>query len=110
MNAPRHITAENVLLCLVARKANARCRWAAMSNSAISSECREPRWWRTPYRMPPHPSLLLPMNSGQLDAVVERTRLQPNGLKAVRTTWGKGYRAMQAETKSCTMRLAGKQP
>lgn len=104
MSAPstRHINAEHLLLTLVARKIAARqtargeraCRWAAMSNGASTQRCDRRG---SSYRLP-HPPLMTPMQRGDLQAAVERTRLV-GGLAEVRRTWGCGLRAIQAEAR-----------
>lgn len=104
-----HIDLKVVELALAARKIAAYqertepgkgCRWAAMSAHVRTSDCelRRARPWQFPFR-----SMLAPLDAGYLSRAVEQVRLR-QGLDVVRKTWGKGYRAMQAETKSPVIR------
>jgi hypothetical protein len=43
-----------------------------------------------------------PMHAGDMDRLLERTRLE-HGLQEVRRTWGTGYRALSSEFNSCTV-------
>lgn len=89
----RHISADNVLLCLVARKAKPFIRWAALSTGASTSSCR-PR--SGPGYCIPRPSLLYPMLSSVDLRLVDRVRIG-YGLAEVKRTWGIGYKALKAE-------------
>ncbi len=98
-----------VELALVSRKIAAyqakaepekACRWAAMSAHLNTGdcECRDRPVWRFRAR-----SMLSPLQSGYLHRVVEQVRMR-HGPDGVRKIWGKGYRAMQAETQSAVIR------
>lgn len=70
------------------------CRWAAMSAHTYTGDCEQRsrpifRWVGK--------SMLTPLQAGYIHRIVEQVRLR-EGLDAVRKTWGKGYRAMQADT------------
>lgn len=93
------ISAEQLKLALVASRINRltgkRTRWAAMSaTTRVSMGCaRGGRHWVPPL---PVPSLLTPMERGDLFKAIERTRLHA-GTAAVRRTFGAGIRALRAE-------------
>lgn len=92
---PVVILAEHVLLALVARKANPRCRWAAMASGRYSTRSCH---WRTSgigsfYARPP---LLSPMQRGNLHRAIQQQRLT-QGLTSIRATYGTGLRALLAE-------------
>lgn len=93
------ISADQLKLALAARKINCltgtRTRWAAMSaTTRVSMGCaRGGSHWVPPL---PVPSLLTPMERGNLAAVIERTRCMA-GTAAVRRTFGAGIRALRAE-------------
>lgn len=72
-------------------------RWAALSAHMRTGDCeqRDTPVWR--FRSP---SLFMPLDAGYLHRLVERVRSQYRGLDEVRRIWGKGYRAMVADTKS----------
>lgn len=91
------ISADQLKLALAARKLNAltgkRTRWAAMSaHVRVSMGCAR-RHWQPAL---PVPSLLTPMERGNLIAVIERTRLHA-GTAAVRRVFGAGIRQLRAE-------------
>lgn len=95
MSSTRHIDAEHVLLALVARRANPRCRWAAMADHEWTPrECRHRYYGPTPAQH--RPPLLSPMARGHLHRAIERQRLT-QGLPSIRKTFGAGLRALLAE-------------
>ena len=75
-------------------------RWAAMAAHMVTNECVPAPGRRFSYWVKP---LLTPMFSGYMASLVERVR-DREGLQGVLRTWGVGYRAMQAETRSGVMR------
>lgn len=81
-------------------RAGSGCRWAAMSAHWRTNDCDRRR--RVPWRFA-FTSMLVPLDSGYLNRVVEQVRLR-EGLDAVRRTWGRGYRAMQSDTASAVVR------
>ena len=93
------ISADQLKLALVARRINRltgkRTRWAAMSaTTRVSMGCVPPgRHWVRPL---PMPSMLMPMERGDLFKAIERTRCVA-GTAAVRRTFGAGIRALRAE-------------
>lgn len=92
---PAVILAEHVLLALVARKVNPRCRWAAMASHRYSTRSCS---WRlsgagTTFPRPPQ---LSPMQRGSLHRAIERQRLT-QGLGSIRATFGTGLRAVLDE-------------
>lgn len=94
MASEHHIPAELVLLCIVARKANPRCRLAAVTGYTWSPSCST-RFGGNPPR-PRFPPLLTPMQRGYLHRAIERQRLT-QGLASIRKTFGVGLRAVLAE-------------
>lgn len=86
------INAKHLQLALVARKARPTTRWAALSNGIETNDCqqRHPGWRFTT------PPMLVPMSNGRMSRLVRHVR-EFYGLAEVRTTWGQGLRAMQAE-------------
>lgn len=93
---PAVILADHVQLALVARKANPRCRWAAMASHSYSTHSCHWRWRGTEALQYPRPSLLSPMQRGGLHSAIERQRLT-QGLASIRATFGLGLRALLAE-------------
>lgn len=91
----RYINAEHLALSLVARKANPRCRWAAMSNSRWSPECRR-RYSDSPMPEINFTPILAPMQRGYLHRAIQSQRLTL-GLPSIRQTFGVGLRALLAE-------------
>lgn len=92
------INASHLQLALKARKTLRLCRWAAMSNGSHTNSCTT----RAGHYALPHPPLLMPMTRGDMDSVIERTRLH-FGLPEVRRTFGTHYTAMLAETAGATL-------
>lgn len=93
MNKPRHINAEHVLLALVIRRANPRCRWAAMADHECTTFSCGSRYRGKPFHCKP---LLSPMQRGDLHHAIERQRLT-QGLPSIRATFGTGLKALLAE-------------
>lgn len=99
----RVISAEHLTLVLVALRARRLnpdlAKFAAVSNGgATTNRCTERHarsstphsCWRTPPVMYP----LLPSVPVRL---IERMRMQPDGLNEIRRTFGRGYKAMLTE-------------
>jgi hypothetical protein len=104
MTTIRHIDAEHVRLVLFSTKLARRnpdlCqRWAAMSEHSWAPYGCRSRLSREPEGRRALPPMFGPMERGRLCEVVERTRAF-RGLDEVRRTWGKGLKAMRAETAS----------
>ena len=91
---PAVILAEHVLLALVARKANPKCRWSAMASYQYSP--RNCDRWRGSDKLYSRPPLLTPMQRGELHRAIARQRLM-QGLPSIRATYGTGLRAVLAE-------------
>jgi len=94
----RHISAEHVLLALVARKVT-DARWAAMSNGASTAPCA--RRSAPSYRLP-HGPLMVPMDRGNIFRAIDRVRC--HGRDELKRTFGLGIRALRAETQSFILR------
>lgn len=107
------ISAQAVRDALAARKiadyqrrtgrADAACRWAAMSeHTEVLARCGA-RWRDTPPSCMHRASMLYPMDRGHLSRSIQRMNLTL-GLKSIRKTFGCGLRAILAETESVVLR------
>ena len=99
----RHISAEHLLLALVAMKARPGTRWAALSNGAITPSCAARRRGDT-FAMAT-PPMLTPLSRGRMHHLLERVR-NNYGRQEVMRTWGAGMRALKAEFSSFIIRSA----
>jgi hypothetical protein len=98
----------DALMCAVIRLKSLRAdgqrhgRVAAFTQVPFwQSTCRDRVRHRPPVRV--MKQTFSPMHTGDMDRVLERTRLH-HGLKEVRRTWGAGYRALVNEFNSTVMR------
>lgn len=97
------IDASYLQLALVARRAQRRghatstAKWCVMSAGVtVARRCSQHSTAGMPLR---RPSLLQPMDRGNLQQLLERVRML-DGLDGVRRTWGAGLRTMRAELAS----------
>lgn len=99
----RVINAEHLLLSLVALRAKRLnpqiSKFAAISNGAETTNRCTLRAARssTPHSCWRTPPLLMPLLPSVRQALVERIRIRPDGLKEIKRTWGIGYKAMLQE-------------
>lgn len=99
----RVISAEHLTLVLVALRAKRLnpdlAKFAAVSNGATSTNLCTRRDARstTPHSCRRTAPLLYPLLPSVPARLIERMRVQPNGLSEIRRTFGQGYKAMLAE-------------
>lgn len=92
----RIILADHVQLAIVARKANNRCRWAAMSSGRWTTRACSARGASRHDTVLNLAPMLCPMHRGNVARAIERQRLL-QGLPSIRKTFGAGYKALLAE-------------
>lgn len=98
--AKRHISADHLKLALVARKARPGSRWAAMSNGAITADCR--RHQPGSGYLIHQPPVLSPLMQGHMLRLLVRAHSQ--GRTEVLRTWRTSIAVLKAEFSAHVLR------